>query len=495
MGPWGEGYGTGMAEEEAAPVREGEILAGKYRVERVLGVGGMGVVVAATHLQLDQRVALKFLLPRALANAEVVARFAREARAAAKIQSEHVARVIDVGTMPETGSPYMVMEYLEGKDLAETLHIKGVLPVDETVGYLLQACEALAEAHAAGIVHRDLKPANLFLARRPGRGDMVKVLDFGISKVTTTSTSDDAALTKTATLMGSPLYMSPEQLMSAKSVDARSDIWAVGVILYELLSGEPPFSGDTVPEIVTRILHVANPSLCSKRPEIPSGLDEVVSRCLSKDPGSRYANVAELAHALAPFASARTASTSVERISRVLGQTSIRPPTDSGAAIAPSRNTAQAMTDGSWSESNAGIPKRGSSLGLVAGLVVGVAALGLGAWLLLFRAQPTTVPPANANGSNSTLAPAPRESHQDDPPSPTSLSPSLSVDTKPTPTPSVAIAPIAPTVKRPVPGTTTTPVGPKTSAAVLPAPSPAPTMPPPPPPVPTKKNPLDMVPQ
>jgi len=183
-----------------APVREGDVLAKKYRVEKVLGVGGMGVVVAAMHLQLDQRVALKFLLPTVLYNKDVVARFAREERAAAKIRSEHVARVIDVGEL-ETGSPYMVMEFLEGEDLAQLVERRGALPLSDVVSYVLQACDALAEAHAVGIVHRDLKPANLFLSARPDKTSIVKVLDFGISKSMGTA---DAALTNTQAIMGSP---------------------------------------------------------------------------------------------------------------------------------------------------------------------------------------------------------------------------------------------------------------------------------------------------
>src|SRR3954454_18638740 len=219
-------------------IAEGRVLAGKYRIERVLGRGGMGVVVAAHHIHLDEKVAIKFLLPEAVANAEVLGRFVREARAAVRIKSEHVARVSDVGTL-EGGEPYMVMEYLEGSDLAEWLLQRGALPVEQAVEFLLQASEAIAEAHALGIVHRDLKPANLFVVRRADGLLSIKVLDFGISKVTDASMAAGAA-TSTLALMGSPLYMSPEQMESARTADARSDIWSLGVILYELLTGACP---------------------------------------------------------------------------------------------------------------------------------------------------------------------------------------------------------------------------------------------------------------
>jgi serine/threonine protein kinase len=289
---------------ELTPVRAGEVLAGKYRVERVLGVGGMGVVVAAHHLQLDQKVALKFLLPEALARAEVVARFDREARASARIRSEHVARVIDVGKL-ESGAPYMVMEYLEGGDLAAWLEHRGVLPVEQAVEFVLQACEAVAEAHALGIVHRDLKPANLFCVRRPDGSLSIKVLDFGISKISGLSASGDMAMTRTAAIVGSPFYMSPEQMHSAKGVDARTDIWALGVILYELLTDRVPFEADEVPALILKVLRDVPAPLTSLRRDVPPGLDAVVRRCLEKDRGQRYADVGALVRALVEFAPAR----------------------------------------------------------------------------------------------------------------------------------------------------------------------------------------------
>src|SRR5450432_412778 len=253
-----------MSEE----VREGDVLAGKFRIERVLGQGAMGVVVAATHIQLDERVALKFLLPEALANADAVARFAREARAAVKIKSEHVARVSDVGTL-DSGSPYMVMEYLQGQDLADWVRDRGAMPIADAAEFVLQACEALAEAHALGIVHRDLKPANLFVTVRADGTPCVKVLDFGISKFTTPGSSSDMGMTKTASVMGSPLYMSPEQMSSSRNVDARADIWAVGVILYEIISGRMPFEAETMPQLCGMILQEAPPSLRGLRADVP----------------------------------------------------------------------------------------------------------------------------------------------------------------------------------------------------------------------------------
>ena len=275
-------------------VRPGEVLAGKYRIEQVLGQGGMGVIVQATHLQLDERVAIKFLRPQALENEEAVMRFAREARAAVKIKSEHVARVTDVGTLG-TGCPYMVMEYLSGSDLSQLIQDRGPLPIEEAVDYILQASEALAEAHALGIVHRDLKPANLFHTRRADGSSCIKVLDFGISKVTGLSGSGaDLGMTRTTAVMGSPLYMSPEQMASSRNVDARTDIWSLGIILYELLAGRAPFLADTMPQLCAMILQQSAPPLRNVRPDAPAALQAVLARCLEKEPARRYANSAEL---------------------------------------------------------------------------------------------------------------------------------------------------------------------------------------------------------
>ena len=300
-----------------AGAQPGQILAGKYRVERVLGEGGMGIVIAAHHLHLDKRVALKFLRPEVAANREIVARFSNEARSAAKIQSEHVARVLDVGVLDD-GSPYMVMEYLEGTDLAGLIKQRGSIPGPEAIEYVLQACEALAEAHVAGIVHRDLKPANLFLTRRADGSPSVKVLDFGISKAALASDAAGQALTQTAAVLGSPSYMAPEQLKSARQADPRTDVWALGIILHELMTGECAFRADTVPELYVSILQAPPAALRQRLPGAPPALEAVLLRCLEKDPARRYASVGELALALAEFAPAR-AQPSVERIATITG--------------------------------------------------------------------------------------------------------------------------------------------------------------------------------
>ena len=298
-----------------APIEPGTILAGKYQVDKVLGEGGMGVVVAATDTQLERRVAIKFLLPEYADHHEAGQRFMREARAAVKIQSEHIARVIDVNRM-DNGSPYMVMEYLQGADLSNVLHARGPLPVDEATSFVLQACEAIAEAHSYGIVHRDLKPANLFLAQQPDGTSKIKVLDFGISKMTIQG-STDPSLTRTSSMMGSPLYMSPEQMRSTRNVDARADIWALGVILYELLTAQPPFNGESIPTLSAKILLEEPEPLRARRPDVPLELERVILRTLRKDPAERFPSISELALGLLPFAP-RRAQHNVERITKLL---------------------------------------------------------------------------------------------------------------------------------------------------------------------------------
>jgi serine/threonine-protein kinase len=288
------------ASEKRTGLREGDVLAGKYRVERVLGAGGMGVVVAAHHIGLDTKVAVKLLLPEMLGLEEVVARFAREARAAARIANEHVARVFDVGAL-DNGVPYMVMEFLDGFDLSEMLQRQGPLPITQAVDFVLQACGGVAEAHRVGIVHRDLKPANLFCVRRSDGVLFVKVLDFGISKLSSTGAQSSLAMTSTAAVMGTPYYMSPEQMDSARVVDGRTDIWSLGIVLYELLTGHRPFGGQTMPEVCISIATHPTPPIRRRRAEVPPGLEAAIFKCLEKQRTARFSSIGEMAAALVPF--------------------------------------------------------------------------------------------------------------------------------------------------------------------------------------------------
>ncbi|MEP7126650.1 MAG: serine/threonine-protein kinase [Byssovorax sp.] len=298
-----------------SPVQPGDILADKYRIERVLGAGGMGVVVVATHLDLLETRAIKFMLPEALTNADAVERFVREARAASLLKSEHVARVFDVGRLA-TGAPYMVMEHLDGTDLDIVLKTRGQLPIGEAVLYVLQTAEALAEAHGRGIIHRDLKPSNLFISARANGSPCVKVLDFGISKIIG-APSADGDLTKEHTVLGSPHYMSPEQMRSSRDVDGRADIWSLGVILYMALAAQRPFRGQHVGEIIARVMAGPPKAPSRHRRDLPPELDAVIMRCLERDPGARFADVSELAKALLPFAPEGSARL-VEGIARIV---------------------------------------------------------------------------------------------------------------------------------------------------------------------------------
>lgn len=303
---------SSAASHDHLPVKPGEYLGdGKYLVDAVLGVGGMGVVVQATHAHLKQKVAIKFMLPKALENEEAVQRFLLEARSAAALKSEHVARVLDVGTL-ESGAPYIVMEFLQGITLDHYLEQGNTLSIEEAVEYTVHACEAVAEAHSHKIAHRDIKLSNLFLTVANDKRPMVKVIDFGLSK---TLGTDSKKLTRDFSLMGTPAYMSPEQLKAQGDVDERTDIWSLGVCLYELLTARVPFEAASVAEVCANVLNKPPVPPTTYR-DIPDGLVAVIDRCLSKDPNSRYSTVAELAAALDPYLPAN-ATGAAERIHRV----------------------------------------------------------------------------------------------------------------------------------------------------------------------------------
>jgi eukaryotic-like serine/threonine-protein kinase len=342
---------TSPTANETAPMdvpQVGDVIAGRYVVERVLGQGGMGVVLAARHQQLGELVAIKLLRPTATKGADANARLLREARATHIIKSEHVVRVMDAGTL-DSGAPYIMMEYLDGSDLGDVLRSRGPLPIPEAVDYVLQACEAIAEAHARGIIHRDLKPSNLLLTQRADGSSLIKVLDFGISKAVATGDATGSgsqppeSLTATHAVFGSPAYMSPEQVRSAKRVDERTDVWALGVVLHELLAGVTPFAAESVPAILAAVVADAPPSLRAARPEVPEGLARTVTWCLVKDVNARCQSVADLAAALAVYAPAESGP-SISRIAR-LAQTTGPQMRRSGSFAPPVAVAAQAAAE------------------------------------------------------------------------------------------------------------------------------------------------------
>lgn len=450
--------------EADLPVREGQVLDGKFRVERIIGEGAMGLVVEATHLGLDERVALKFLRREARAQPDVVARFSREARSAVKLKSDHVARVFDVGTA-EDGTPFIVMEFLEGSDLATILELRRRLEVPEAVEYVIQACEGLTEAHARGIVHRDIKPENLFLAQGAGALKQIKLLDFGISKAALAGNALDTDLSSgnTTQIMGSPHYMSPDQLRSTHDVDGRADIWSLGVVLFELVSGHMPFTATDVTGLIAQVLHEPHRRLTSVRSDAPVELEAVVDRCLSKDPAARFGSAAELAMALLPFAPKRARHTAerAAEIARAAGtEVAVRadsiPPPSSVRDVASS-----AAIVASPSATTAPSNRTSPVIWILAGLVL-LLGIGGGLLALLGSRAPTapagsaalpTTPAGAASGSAGSWATIPAES--------TGGSPREAHESADTGAPSSRPAGTTRLVRQPVAPATTTTTAPK----------------------------------
>ncbi|MDF2694822.1 MAG: Serine/threonine-protein kinase pkn3 [Labilithrix sp.] len=433
-----------------ARVKPGDVLGGKYKVERVLGAGGMGIVVAAKHIDLGQLVALKFMLREAMTDPSHAERFLREAKSAVQLKSVHTARVLDVGRLGKPNSPsepYMVMEYLDGHDLDAELHARGPLPPVVAVDYVLQASEALAEAHGLGMVHRDIKLKNLFLTSTVDGRPLVKVLDFGLAK--TLGSHGDVSLTATNTVFGSPQYMSPEQMRSAKDVDFRSDIWSVGVCLYELLTGRVPFDAQGVAEICAMVLKDPVPPP-SSFVSIPADLEAVVLKCLEKDVSRRYQSIVELAFALESYAQDRTAPRrilhvmqSAQRVERVEPSTL--------AMAAPASLDAGAKTMNAW---DSAVPARRNTQVLtrpqLAFAFAGVALMGILGAGAITMAMRRSVPPSSGitqNGSQPVASP------------------------QPLPDPSVR-----PAVSAATPALTGTATAPNAPASEVPAPVPSPTV-------------------
>jgi len=281
------------------PLEAGAIVNGRYRVEGVLGRGAMGTVYSA-HTAEGYQVAVKVM---AHTSSSSVARFLREAATCARLTSEHVARVYESGRLP-SGAPYLVMERLVGHDLGALMK-HGALPIGHAALYAVHACRGLAEAHAIGVVHRDVKPENLFVTTRADGSPLVKVLDFGVSKIVSANLDGESSLTATQALLGTPSYMAPEQLVAAKNVDARADVWSIGVVVYQMIGGRLPFGGGNVLALMHQTSTTTPPALSSLRAGVPEAIERCVGHCLEAEPLRRYARILDVADALAPFAAAR----------------------------------------------------------------------------------------------------------------------------------------------------------------------------------------------
>jgi serine/threonine-protein kinase len=395
-------------------VSTGEILNERYVVERELGAGGMAVVFSATHTVLGHRVAVKIMNESITGDAELRKRFLREARTAAKLQSAHVARVTDFGETVE-GSPFIVMEYLEGQDLEAYLRRRGAVDPIIAIDFVLQVCEALGEAHGLGLIHRDISPKNIFVTKMADEKPLVKVLDFGLVK----QRDSDHELTGRSTVFGSPAYLSPEQTRSSRDVDHRTDIWALGVCLYEMLTGRLPFSGKNVPDVYLKILREPVPPLGV--PHLPRSLEDVVLKCLEKDREKRFADVGALAHALEQSLGHQSTSMRVQEVISRVHRRETMPTLLDGRDRRP--------TSTSWDSSGERREKRGG-----------------GGWIAVFAAVAMVIaigvmqmPPRQA--STAVAAPPP--------PAASSIDPTLATGPAPTPTPIVSSSALKPTKKLP----------------------------------------------
>jgi eukaryotic-like serine/threonine-protein kinase len=419
----------------------GDMIADKYRVVEVIGRGGMGVVLAAEHVQLQERVALKFLKLDTETPKEFQQRFVREAQVTARLRSEHVARIRDFGVLPE-GTPYMVMELLEGIDLRKAVRQLGRLPLDKTLDYVVQACEGLAEAHAAGIVHRDLKPSNLFLTRRSDGSDLIKILDFGVAKMVQDVDRDE--LTSAGMLLGSPRYMSPQQLRGSHDVDARADIWSLGAIMYEMLAGRAPFLAQTTAALCVKILGNEPPaSISAQHSDVPPEIEAVILACLERELDKRIPDVATLAKRLAKVAKLPWLDEAALRVGAVLERSTMlqtgshstassklpRPPALApllmeGEQISTMPSSIAELDASSPSPATSRAPPRKRTVALIAA-VAAVLVAGAGAFFAVQHSseQAPAIPPSTS--APALLAPS---------------SPQQSVSAAVVPTPSVASA-------------------------------------------------------
>jgi eukaryotic-like serine/threonine-protein kinase len=387
------------------PIPLGAVVAAKYRVEHVIGYGGMGVVCLATHVELGTPVAVKFVRAELGSDERAVARFLTEARAAAQLRSQHACRVADYGRLP-SGSPYIVMEYLVGQDLRARVESRGPMSVEDAVSVALQACEALAEAHSKHIVHRDVKPENLFLSEGPGGAESLKVLDFGISKQVS-PLGVPRAMTDSMEGVGSPAHMSPEQMLDPSSVDFRTDIWSLGVVLYEILTGQLPFAGESGPQLCANVMTTLPISPQAHRADIPDGLARVILSCLEKDRELRFRDIGELSRALQEFGGA-DAALAATRVEQIFGREVASHPASAANVRAPrGEETLEPLAP------IPGLPRRGMGRLVGVGLVV-LLATGLAGYAVrrtvtpvkpVERAAPT--PPRAASEPLQGMTPLP----------------------------------------------------------------------------------------
>jgi serine/threonine-protein kinase len=354
--------------------RAGDVVAGKYRIEELIGEGGMGAVYGASHTLTGKRVALKWMLPELAADQGAVQRFVREAQAAGRIDHPNVVDIYDVGE--HDGSTFLVMEYLHGETLTAAFK-RGGLEAQQIIQLLIPAMRGVAAAHKTGVVHRDLKPDNVFLCRdADGSYREPKVLDFGISKVSASEGQLNPRLTRTGAVMGTPYYMSPEQIRGSAEVDQRTDVYAFGVILYEALTGRVPFEAEAYSALILEIATGTARRLRELRPDLPKALEDVVLKAMAREPEERYPDVEALARALEPFSQGVTF-----RIERA---------DPSGAQ----RTTVTPFT----SEGPVTVPVRRGSIGLVLGVAAALVGGGV-LWAL------TSAPEPDGGGDNAA-APA-----------------------------------------------------------------------------------------
>lgn len=303
---------------------EGELVDGKYRVRRKIGEGGMGAVFEAENLRISRRVAIKTLNASAAARPEMIERFEREAQAAGRIGNDHILEVLDLGSLPD-GDRYIVMEFLEGDNLGDRIKSRGAIDARVLAGLIAQVCDGLQAAHDAGIIHRDLKPDNIFLVHeKAGIADYVKIIDFGISKFQ--QLSSDMSMTRTGTLMGTPYYMSPEQARGARGADHRTDIYALGVIMFEALVGEVPFAGETFNELMFNIVLAEPPSLQAKLPNLDPTFGQIVAQAMNREAALRFPSAKALGEALTAWLARGPSGTAVIPHLNLPGGTAVMAP-------------------------------------------------------------------------------------------------------------------------------------------------------------------------